>query len=176
MGSASPSHKGYRYPVAIISHCAWLHFRFPLSFREVEELVLERGVIVPHETVRRWCAKFGQVYAHGLRRWPRTGGTWHLDEVLIKIMSSESSTLSPPLDRGCGRRLRESRCPAPLGIMRHGPIRHWTQGRHACPRRGVGRRRHAASTRRTTGNGPSPETGRARRPPPAPLEGGVSGG
>jgi putative transposase len=38
----------------------WLYFRFPLSFREVEELMLQRGVIVSYETVRRWCAKFGQ--------------------------------------------------------------------------------------------------------------------
>jgi hypothetical protein len=68
VGSASPSYKGHRYPVEIISHCVWLYFRFPLSFREVEELMLERGVIVSHETIRRWCAKFGQAYANGLRR------------------------------------------------------------------------------------------------------------
>ncbi|GGT75522.1 hypothetical protein GCM10010207_85760 [Streptomyces atratus] len=46
----------------------WLYFRFPLSFREVEDLMLERGVIVSYETVRRWCMKFGQAYANGLRR------------------------------------------------------------------------------------------------------------
>ncbi|MGW2089453.1 hypothetical protein ACWCQ6_31305, partial [Streptomyces sp. NPDC001880] len=40
--------KGHRYPVEIISHCVWLYFRFPLSFREVEELMLERGVLVSH--------------------------------------------------------------------------------------------------------------------------------
>ncbi|MFE7394656.1 IS6 family transposase, partial [Streptomyces sp. NPDC057582] len=69
-----------------MSHCVWLYFRFPLSFREVEELMLERGVIVSHETVRRWCAKFGQAYANGLRRkLPRHGDKWHLDEVFIKI-------------------------------------------------------------------------------------------
>ncbi|MGK3111392.1 IS6 family transposase, partial [Streptomyces mordarskii] len=64
----------------------WLYFRFPLSFREVEELMLERGVIVSYETVRRWCPKFGQAYADGLRRRrPRPGDKWHLDEVFIKI-------------------------------------------------------------------------------------------
>ncbi|MER5371355.1 IS6 family transposase, partial [Streptomyces sp. NPDC002722] len=52
----------------IIAHCVWLYFRFPLSFREVEELMLERGAIVSHESVRRWCAKFGQSYANALRR------------------------------------------------------------------------------------------------------------
>ncbi len=84
MSSASPSYKGHRHPVEVIAHCVWLYFRFPLSFREVEEL--ERGVLVSHETVRRRCAKFGQAYATGLRRRrPRPGDTWHLDEVFIKI-------------------------------------------------------------------------------------------
>ncbi|MEW2490803.1 hypothetical protein AB0915_33100, partial [Streptomyces sp. NPDC048411] len=50
--SASPSYRGHRYPVEVISHCVWLYFRFLLSFREVEELMLQRGVIVSHETVR----------------------------------------------------------------------------------------------------------------------------
>ncbi|WP_406351287.1 IS6 family transposase [Streptomyces sp. NBC_01635] len=82
----SPSYKGHRYPVEIISHCVWLYFRFPLSFREVEELMLERGMIVSYETVRRWCAKFGQQYANALRRrQPRPGDKWHLGEVFIRI-------------------------------------------------------------------------------------------
>src|SRR5258707_15824405 len=68
VGSTSPSYKGHSYPVEVIPHCVWLYFRFPLSFREVEELMLQRGVIVSYETVRRWCAKFGQAYADGLRR------------------------------------------------------------------------------------------------------------
>jgi putative transposase len=64
----------------------WLYHRFPLSFREVEELMLERGVVVSYETVRRWCGKFGQTYAGALhRRRPRPGGKWHLDEVFIKV-------------------------------------------------------------------------------------------
>jgi putative transposase len=62
------------------------YFRFPLSFGEVEELVLERGVAVSYETIRRWCAKFGQAYASGLRRRrPRPGDKWHCDEVFIRI-------------------------------------------------------------------------------------------
>ncbi|MFJ1551923.1 IS6 family transposase [Streptomyces sp. NPDC088246] len=85
MGSASPSYRGHRYPVEVISHCVWLYFRFPLSFREVEELMLERGVIVSYETIRRWCLKFGQQYANSLRRQPRPGDKWHLDEVFVKI-------------------------------------------------------------------------------------------
>ncbi|MER7485060.1 IS6 family transposase [Streptomyces sp. NPDC126497] len=86
MDSASPSYKGHRYPVEVISHCVRLYFRFPLSFWEVEELMLGRGVVVSYETVRRWCAEFGQAYANGLRhRRPRPGGRWHLDEVFVKI-------------------------------------------------------------------------------------------
>ncbi|MFE3866051.1 IS6 family transposase [Streptomyces goshikiensis] len=86
MSSGVPSYRNHRYPVEVISHCVWLYFRFPLSFREVEELMLERGVVVSYETVRRWCLKFGQAYASALRRRrPRPGDKWHLDEVFIKI-------------------------------------------------------------------------------------------
>ncbi|GAB2809469.1 hypothetical protein GCM10027073_47470 [Streptomyces chlorus] len=64
----------------------WRYFRLPLSFREVEELLLARGVIVSYGSVRRWCLKFGQAYAGSLRRRrPRPGDTWHLDEVFVRI-------------------------------------------------------------------------------------------
>jgi putative transposase len=66
VGAVSLSYKGHRYPVEVISHCVWLYHRFPLSFREVEEL--ERGIVVSYETVRRWCVKLGQIYAGALRR------------------------------------------------------------------------------------------------------------
>ena len=79
-------YKGHRYPVEIVDHSVWLYFRFPLSFREVEELMLVRGVAVSYETIRRWCAKFGQAYANQLRRRrPRPGDKWHLDEVFVGI-------------------------------------------------------------------------------------------
>ncbi|MFD3622326.1 IS6 family transposase [Streptomyces sp. NPDC058676] len=82
----SPLYKGHRYPVEVISQAVWLYHRFPLSFREVGELMLERGVIVSYETIRRWCAKFGQTYANALRRrQPGPGDKWHLDEVFLKI-------------------------------------------------------------------------------------------
>ncbi|WP_327311563.1 MULTISPECIES: IS6 family transposase [unclassified Streptomyces] len=86
MDSAPPSYKGHRYPVEVISHCVWLYFRFPLSFREVEELMLQRGVIVSYETIRRWCLKSGQAYANALRRrCVQPGDKWHLDEVFLRI-------------------------------------------------------------------------------------------
>jgi hypothetical protein len=76
----------HRFPSEIISHCLWLYFRFSLSFRDVEELMSSRGVVLSYETVREWCFKFGQTYANGLRRRsPRPGDKWHLDEVFLKI-------------------------------------------------------------------------------------------
>jgi putative transposase len=83
---SSSLYQGYRFPVEIISHCVWLYHRFPLSFREVEEMMMERGVVVTYETIRAWCRKFGQAFANGLRRRrARPGDKWHLDEVFIKI-------------------------------------------------------------------------------------------
>jgi putative transposase len=85
MAAAAPSYKGSRYLVEVISHCVWLYHRFPLSFREVEEMMLERGIVVTYETIRQWCRKFGQAFANGLRRRrARPGDKWYLDEV-IKI-------------------------------------------------------------------------------------------
>ena len=63
-----------------------MYFRFPLSHRDVEELLCARGIIVSYEAIRKWCRKFGQAYANALRRRrPRPGDTWHLDEVFITI-------------------------------------------------------------------------------------------
>jgi transposase-like protein len=65
---------------------AFGYFRFNLSFREVEEILAMRGVVLTYETVRAWCLKFGQTYANNLRRrTPRPGDRWHLDEVFLKI-------------------------------------------------------------------------------------------
>jgi putative transposase len=78
------SYRGRRYPAEIIAHCVWLYHRFPLSLREVVELLLVCGVLVSSETIRQWCAKFGPAYACRLRRRrPRPGDTWHLDEVFL---------------------------------------------------------------------------------------------
>jgi putative transposase len=83
--TASP-YKGFRFPQEIISHAVWLYHRFSLSFRDVEELLFARGVVVTYETVRQWCRKFGQEYANALRRRrPKTGDKWYLDEVFLKI-------------------------------------------------------------------------------------------
>ncbi len=100
MPSAPPSYKGCRYPVEVIAHCVWLYFRFPLSFREVEELMLERGVIVSHETIRRWCVKFGQSYANGLRRrQPQPCDKWLY---LLERVGSPVRRVRTPRGVGCG--------------------------------------------------------------------------
>lgn len=84
--SISPDYKGFRFPPEIISHAVWLYFRFSLSFRDVEELLAQRGIVLTYETVRQWCLKFGQTYANALRcRRPRCGDKWHLDEVVLTI-------------------------------------------------------------------------------------------
>jgi transposase-like protein len=77
---------GYRFPPAIIQQAIWLYFRFTLSFRDVEDLLAERGITVSYETVRRWVNHFGPMIAADLRkRRPRPYTTWHLDEVYLKI-------------------------------------------------------------------------------------------
>ena len=82
---ASNPYKRHRFPAEIISHSVWLDFRFCLSYRDVEELMAARGIILTYEAVRYWCRKFGQAYANRLRRRPRPGDKWHLDEVFLTI-------------------------------------------------------------------------------------------
>ncbi|MBM1173766.1 IS6 family transposase [Microvirga arabica] len=80
------SYKRHRFPSQIIAHAVWLYFRFPLSLRLIEEMLLERGVVVSYETVRRWALKFGPDYARGLKRkTPNRRDIWHLDEVVVTI-------------------------------------------------------------------------------------------
>ena len=68
MTSQPPSYRGYRFPPDIISHAVWLYHRFSLSFRDVEDLLAERGVTVTYEAIRQWCRTFGLDYARRLRR------------------------------------------------------------------------------------------------------------
>ena len=80
------SFKRHRFPPEIIQHAVWLYARFTLSFRDVEDLLVERGIDVSNETVRRWFLKFGRLVAINVRRGrPRASARWHLDEMVIKI-------------------------------------------------------------------------------------------
>jgi putative transposase len=77
----------HRFPIDIISQCVWLYFRFSLSYRDVEQMMAERGVVMSYETVRDWCTKYGNLYTKRLRRLHGKSGSeaWHLDEVYVEI-------------------------------------------------------------------------------------------
>ena len=80
------SYSGYRFPPEIIQQATWLYLRFTLSFRDIEDLLAERGITVSYETVRRWVNHFGPRIAADLRkRRPKPHATWHLDEVYLRI-------------------------------------------------------------------------------------------
>ena len=80
------SYRRHRFPAPIIQHAIWLYLRFTLSYRDVEELLAERGLEVSYETVRRWVLKFGPGIARKLRRCrPRPSDRWYLDEMVVPI-------------------------------------------------------------------------------------------
>jgi len=80
------SYRRHRFPAPIIQHAIWLYLRFTLSYRDVEELLAERGLDLFYETVRRWVLKFGPAIARQLRqRRPRPSNRWHLDEMVVRI-------------------------------------------------------------------------------------------
>jgi putative transposase len=80
------SYSGYRFPPEIIHQAIWLYLRFTLSFRDVEDLLAERGIAISYETARRWVNHFGPIIAAELRRRrPKPHSIWHLEEVYLKI-------------------------------------------------------------------------------------------
>jgi putative transposase len=80
----------HRFPTEIISYCVWLYYTFPLSYRDIEKMMLYRGIEVTYESIREWCRKFGQRYAHQVRRKrPYLTDKWHLDEVVITIKGKQ---------------------------------------------------------------------------------------
>jgi putative transposase len=82
----SVSYARHRFPPVVIQHTVWLYLRFTLSYRDVEDLLAERGLDVSYETIRRWVLKFGPLYARNLRRRrPRPSDQWHLDEMVVTI-------------------------------------------------------------------------------------------
>src|ERR1700747_2516615 len=80
------SYRRHRFPAEIIQHAIWLYLRFTLSYRDVEELLAERGLDVSYETVRRWVLKFGPLIARKLRQGrPRPSARWDLHEMVVRI-------------------------------------------------------------------------------------------
>ncbi|WP_244808411.1 MULTISPECIES: IS6 family transposase [Caballeronia] len=83
--SKSPFH-GFRFPASIISCAVRWYMRFHLSLRDIEELLLERGVSVTYETIRQWCERFGSCFARRAKAARgKTGSTWHLDEMFVSL-------------------------------------------------------------------------------------------
>ncbi|PRC93894.1 IS6 family transposase [Solimicrobium silvestre] len=86
MNPSKPLYFRHRFPSEIISHCVWLYFRFSLRYRDIEEMMAERGVVVTYETIRNWSKKFGGIYAKRMRsRSKKPNDQWHLDEVYLSI-------------------------------------------------------------------------------------------
>ncbi|MEP4337572.1 MAG: IS6 family transposase, partial [Roseobacter sp.] len=82
----SGAFSGHRFPPEIIGYAVWAYHRFPMSLRDVEDLLAARGIVVSYETIRAWLAKFGSHYAKQIRRdRPRVADKWHLDEVVLPI-------------------------------------------------------------------------------------------
>jgi putative transposase len=86
MSSDLTKYPGYRFPVEVSQHAVWLYHLFSLSLRDIDLILAERGIVVSHESVRRWCLRFGADFAAKLRkRRPRLSDVWHLDEAFLKI-------------------------------------------------------------------------------------------
>ena len=94
------SYSRHRFPPPIIQHAIWLYLRFTLSYRDVEDLLAERGLDVSYKTVRRWVLKFGPMIARNLRRRrPRPSDRWHLDEMVVRIAGSGCTYGAPSIMR-----------------------------------------------------------------------------
>ena len=92
MHTRRPRYLRQRCPPDIISHAVWLYHRDYMSFRDVEDLLAERGIIVSYETIRQWCGKVGPDYARQVKRQQgRLGETWFLDEVFVTINGERQS-------------------------------------------------------------------------------------
>src|ERR687898_2942740 len=108
------SYSGYRFPRDIIQRAVWMYLRFTLSFRDVEELLAERRIVVTYESVRRWVLTFGPMIARRLRAGrQKPHGRWHLDEMLILSANSpergaEGDPCSPPSMSACSPQLRST--------------------------------------------------------------------
>jgi transposase-like protein len=111
---AQLSYRRHRFPAEIIQHAIWLYLRFTLSYRDVEELLAERGLEVSYETVRRWVLKFGPLIARKLRQGrPRPSARWHLDEMVVGSPGSRCTCGAPSTTRA-----RSSICSSSVGGIR----------------------------------------------------------
>ena len=78
--------KNYRYSAEIIVHAVWLYCRYALSYRDVEEILKDRGIMVDHATIQRWVYKFAPRFEKEFRkRRKRVGTSWRMDETYLKV-------------------------------------------------------------------------------------------
>ena len=100
---------GHRFPAVVISCAVRWYFRFSLSLRDVEELLLERGVVVTYETIRCWCDKFGAEFARCAKAArPRPGSIWHLDEGTVTLLVVERvKTRNISIPNLCGKAIQQ---------------------------------------------------------------------
>ena len=100
---AEISYRRHRFPPVVIQHAVWLYLRFTLSYRDVEELLAERGLDVSYESVRSWVLKFGPMIARRLRQVrPRPSDRWYLDEMVVRIAGKRMylwQQLPPPSEQ-----------------------------------------------------------------------------
>ncbi len=81
-----PKYKHFRFPIAVISHAVYLYNRYTLSYRDVSDLLLERGIVVSHQTIKKWNVRFGKLFAEELKKRRRKPTRrWHIDEMHCKI-------------------------------------------------------------------------------------------
>lgn len=91
----------HRYPIEVVARCVWLYFRYSLSYRDAEEMMLECGVTVSYETIGARCQKFGAEYSNRLKKCRGSiGDTWHLDQVYLKADGRNQYLWRPRRSRG----------------------------------------------------------------------------
>ncbi len=122
MNAKTPSYHGYRFPPEIISHAVWLYYRFCLSFRDVEDLLAKRGVLVSYETIRQWSRKFGAEYARKLKR---REGRLHVTERYANNRAEVSHQPTRQRERQMRRFKSTARAQRFLSV--HGVIQKMTQ-------------------------------------------------
>ena len=84
------SYARHRFPPHVIRHAVWLYLRFTLGYRDVEDLLAERGLTVSNESIRRWVLKFGPMIARNLRMIrPKAYARWHLDEMVVSLSGKQ---------------------------------------------------------------------------------------
>ena len=119
------SYRRHRFPPVVIQHAVWLYLRFSLSYRDVEELLAERGLDISYESVRSWVLKFGPAIARALRGCrPRPSDRWHLDEMVVRIAGKHMYLWRAVVPQAVPRIEAGSRS-ADIGVVGTVKLRHY---------------------------------------------------